>query len=158
MDMFSSYRLVKVEDGYDLELYIDNPAMNDVEFAEEFNRIDPENRQRLNRNILDYIGEKFPGIKIRMVKVMVGSLLLASFLYTAPIQAGAASYADTQAKTTQSARPEGDYDYSAKISINGQLQSFGSKPFFYNYTTYVNLYEFGNKIEPVFGGTILPIR
>lgn len=71
MDMFSSYRLVKVEDGYDLELYIDNPAMNDVEFAEEFNRIDPENRQRLNRNILDYIGEKFPGIKIRMVKVMV---------------------------------------------------------------------------------------
>jgi hypothetical protein len=40
-----------------------------------------------------------------MVKVMVGSLLLASFLYTAPIQAGAASYADTQAKTTQSARP-----------------------------------------------------
>lgn len=146
MDMFSSYRLVKVEDGYDLELYIDNPAMNDVEFAEEFNRIDPENRQRLNRNILDYIGEKFPGIKIRMVKVMVGSLLLASFLYTAPIQAGAASYADTQAKTTQSARPEGDYDYSAKISINGQLQSFGSKPFFYNYTTYVNLYEFGNKI------------
>jgi len=146
MDMFSSYRLVKVEDGYDLELYIDNPAMNDVEFAEEFNRIDPENRQRLNRNILDYIGERFPGIKIRMVKVMVGSLLLASFLYTAPIQAEAASYANTPTKTTQSAQPEGNYDYSAKVSINGQLQSFGSKPFFYNYTTYVNLYEFGNKI------------
>lgn len=146
MDMFSSYRLVKVEDGYDLELYIDNPAMNDVEFAEEFNRIDPENRQRLNRNILDYIGERFPGIKIRMVKVMVGSLLLASFLYTVPIQAEAASYANTPTKTTQSAQPEGNYDYSAKVSINGQLQSFGSKPFFYNYTTYVNLYEFGNKI------------
>lgn len=144
MDIFSSYRLVKVEDGYDLELYIDNPAMDDVEFAEEFNRIDPDNKERLNRNILDYIAEKFPGIKIRTVKVLVGSLLLTSFLYTAPVEAQAAT--GTSVQTSQSAQKEGEYDYSAKISINGQLQSFDSKPFFYNYTTYVNLYEFGKKI------------
>lgn len=145
MEMISSFRLVKVEDGYDLELFMDNPAMDDVEFAEEFGRIDPDNRQRLNRNILDFIAGRFPGIKIRMVKVMAGSLLLASFLYTAPIQAQAAGNAASPAQSTQTAQ-ESAYDYSARVSINGQLQSFSSKPFFYNYTTYVNLYEFGNKI------------
>jgi len=144
MDIFSSYRLVKVEDGYDLELFLDNPAMNDAEFAEEFNRIDPENRQRLDRNIMDYIRDKFPDIKIKTVRIMVGSLLLASFVYTAPVQVqAAAASSPVSAQATQS---EGNYDYSARISINGQLQSFNSKPFFYNYTTYVNLYEFGNKI------------
>lgn len=145
MDIFSSYRLVKVEDGYDLELFIDNPAMNDVEFADEFNRIDPDNRQRLNRNIQDYIQEKFPNIQIRAVRIMVGTLLLTSFVYTAPVQTQAAD-ASASAKAAQTSQADAGYDYSAKISINGQLQSFGSKPFFYNYTTYVNLYEFGNKI------------
>jgi len=144
MDIFSSYRLIKVDDGYDLELFIHNPGMNDTEFAEEFGRIDPDNRQRLNRNILDYISDNFPGIRIRMVKVMVGSLLLTSFFYAAPIQAQAA--AGTQIQAAQSAQQAGNYDYSARISINGQIQSFYSKPFFYNYTTYVNLYEFGQKI------------
>ncbi|NLW02232.1 MAG: LysM peptidoglycan-binding domain-containing protein [Clostridiaceae bacterium] len=146
MDMFSSYRLVKVEGGYDLELYIHNPGMNDAEFAEEFGRIDPDNRQRLNRNILDFIAEKFPETRIRMVKVLVGSLVLASFFYTAPIKAQAAAGTGTQAQAAQDAQREANYDYSARISINGQLQSFDSKPFFYNYTTYVNLYEFGQKI------------
>lgn len=145
MDIFSSYRLVKVEDGYDLELYIDNPAMNDVEFADEFNKIDSDNKERLHRNILDYIADNFPGIKIRMVKVMVGSLLLSSFMYAGPVRAQAA-IGGTSTQAVQTVQKEGAYDYSAKISINGQLQSFDSKPFFYNYTTYVNLYEFGKKI------------
>ena len=129
MDMFSSYRLVKVEGGYDLELYIHNPGMNDAEFAEEFGRIDPDNRQRLNRNILDFIAEKFPETRIRMVKVLVGSLVLASFFYTAPIKAQAAAGTGTQAQAAQDAQREANYDYSARISINGQLQSFDSKPF-----------------------------
>ena len=141
MDIFSSYRLVKVEDGYDLELYVHNPGMNDTEFADEFGRIDPDNRQRLNKNILDFIAENFPDTKIRMVKVLVGTLLLTSFFYVAPVRAQAASNTGAQA-----AQQQGNYDYSARISINGQLQSFDSKPFFYNYTTYVNLYEFGMKI------------
>ena len=139
MDLFSSYRLIKNDESYDLELYIDNPAMNDFEFAEEFNRIDPDNRLRLDRNIQEYIRDKFPGIRIQLVKVMAGSMLLASFIYVAPIKAEAA----VAAPVTQS---QSVYDYSAKITINGQLQSFDSKPFFYNDTTYVNLYEFGNKI------------
>ena len=138
MDLFSSYRLIKNDDGYDLELYIDNPAMNDFEFANEFSKIDPDNRQRLDRNIHEYIRDKFPGLRIQLVKVMAGSMLLASFLYAAPVTAQAA---DTSTVQSQSV-----YDYSAKVSINGQLQSFDSKPFFYNNTTYVNLYEFGNKI------------
>jgi hypothetical protein len=61
MDLFSSYKLVQTEEGYDLILFMD-PPMNDTEFAEEFNRIDEDNRKRLNLNMQEYIRDKFPGL------------------------------------------------------------------------------------------------
>ena len=51
MDLFRSYQLVETKDGYDLILFIDT-EMDDVEFADEFGRIDEDNKKRLNENIV----------------------------------------------------------------------------------------------------------
>ncbi|MGI6084920.1 MAG: LysM peptidoglycan-binding domain-containing protein [Acetivibrionales bacterium] len=144
MDLFKSYQLIETENGYDLILYVDT-EMNDVEFAEEFGKIDEDNKKRLNRNIIDYIGEKFPNIKINMVKIMAGTVLLSSFALAAPIKAQAAEAPTSGITYTQSA-----YNYNIKVSINGNLQSFSARPFIYDNTTYVPLYDLGKSI----GGSV----
>jgi len=140
MDLFRSYQLVETQDGYDLILYLDT-GMNDVEFATEFGRMDEDNKKRLNQNIVDYIKEKFPNIKINTVKVMAGTLLLSSFLLSAPVLGHAATTPTSSITQTQSA-----YNYNVKISVNGSLQNYKNRPFIYNYTTYVPLYDFGKTI------------
>ena len=144
LDLFRSYQLVETQDGYDLILFVDT-QMDDVEFADEFGRIDEENKKRLDRNIIDYITEKFPNIKINMVKVMAGTVLLSSFVLAAPIKAQAAENPASGLTYTQSA-----YNYNIKVSINGNLQSFSARPFIYNNTTYVPLYDLGKSI----GGSV----
>lgn len=140
LDLFRSYQLIESGDGYDLILYMDT-EMNDVEFAEEFGKIDDENKKRLNNNIMDYIKEKFPNIKINAVKIMAGSILLSTFMLGAPVKASAAESPTSSITYTQSA-----YNYNVKISVNGTLQNFRSRPFIYNYTTYVPLYDYGKAI------------
>lgn len=141
VDLFRSYQLIESGDGsYDLILYMDT-EMNDVEFAEEFGRIDEENKKRLNRNIIDYIKEKFPNIKINAVKIMAGSILLSTFMLGTPAVASAAESPTSSITYTQSA-----YNYNVKISVNGTLQQFRTRPFIYNNTTYVPLYDFGKAI------------
>lgn len=140
MDLFRSYQLVETQDGYDLILYLDT-GMNDVEFATEFGRMDEDNKKRLNQNIVDYIKEKFPNIKINTVKVMAGTLLLSSFLLSAPVLGHAATTPTSSITQTQSA-----YNYNVKISVNGSLQNYKNRPFIYNNTTYVPLYDFGKTI------------
>ena len=137
LDLFRSYQLVESQDGYDLILYIDT-NMNDVEFADEFGKIDGDNKKRLNENIIDYIKDKFPDIKINMVKIMAGTVLLSSFILTAPIKAHAAQNPASSLTYTQSA-----YNYNVKVAVNGNLQSFSARPFIYNNTTYVPLYDLG---------------
>jgi len=144
LDLFRSYQLIETKDGYDLILYVDT-NMDDVEFAEEFGKIDEDNKKRLNENITDYIKEKFPGIKINMVKIMAGTVLLSSFMIGAPIKAHAAQTAASGSAYTQSA-----YNYNIKISVNGNLQNFSARPFIYDNTTYVPLYDFGKAI----GGSV----
>ena len=144
MDLFRSYQLIETKDGYDLILYVDT-NMDDVEFAEEFGKIDEDNKKRLNDNIIDYIKEKFPGIKINMVKIMAGTILLSSFMIGAPIKAHAAQTAASSLVYTQDA-----YNYNIKISVNGNLQNFSARPFIYDNTTYVPLYDFGKAI----GGSV----
>lgn len=140
MDLFRSYQLVETKDGYDLILFMDT-GMEDVEFASEFGRLDEDNKKRLHENITDYIKEKFPNVKINKVKVMAGTLLLSSFFFAAPIATQAAEAPATSVTQSQSV-----YNYNIKISVNGSLQSFRTRPFVYNNTTYVPLYDFGKSI------------
>lgn len=140
MNFIKSYKLVEKEQGYDLILFIDSD-MDDVEFAQEFSKIDKENIKRLNKNIIDYIKDKFPDKKINMVKIMAGTVLLTSFFYSAPIRAHAAQAPASSITESQSA-----YNYNIKVSVNGNLQSFSAKPFIYNNVTYVPLYDIGKSI------------
>lgn len=144
LNLFRSYQLAETEYGYDLILFIDTD-MNDVEFADEFGKIDADNKKRINDNIIDYIKEKFPDIKINLVKVMAGTVLLTSFFFSAPMKSQAAESSASSITQTQSA-----YNYNIKISINGNLQSYDARPFIYNNVTYVPLYNFGKSI----GGSV----
>ena len=53
----------------------------DTEFAGDFGALDKDNSS-LNQNIIQGISEKFPDIEINTVKVMVGTVLLSSFVMT----------------------------------------------------------------------------
>jgi LysM repeat protein len=144
LELFRNYQLIEAGDGYDLILYIDT-EMNDVEFAGEFGRIDDDNKNRLNKNIMESIRDKFPGIKINTVKIMAGTMLLSSFLMVAPVTAKAAEPPTSGITQAQSA-----YNYNVRVMINGSLQTFRTRPFIYNDTTYVPMYDFGNAI----GGSV----
>lgn len=80
MDLIKSYSLVKSQNDYDLVLYFDSGTM-DTEFSGDFGDLDKDNSS-LNQNIIQSISEKFPDIEINTVKVMVGTLLLSSFVMT----------------------------------------------------------------------------
>ncbi len=80
MDLIKSYSLVKSQNGYDLVLYFDAGTM-DTEFAGDFGELDKDNSS-LNQNIIQSISEKFPDIEFNTVKVMVGTVLLSSFVMT----------------------------------------------------------------------------
>lgn len=140
LDLFRSYQLVETKDGYDLLLFVDT-NMNDVEFADEFGKIDEDNKRRLDQNIKDFIREKFPAVKVNMVKIMAGTVLLSSFFMGIPITAQAAETPSSSVTQTQST-----YNYNIKVAVNGSLQSFKARPFIYQHTTYVPLTEFGHTI------------
>lgn len=81
MDIFRDYKLHKEADGYTLILYL---TQNQTEFAEEISKYNSSKNKDLNQNIEDYVKLKFPNIKIKLVKVMIGSMLIASFTLNAP--------------------------------------------------------------------------
>lgn len=89
MDLIKSYSLVKSQNCYDLVLYFDVGNM-DTEFSSEFGgfggfaefgELDKDS-SCLNQSIMQSISEKFPDIEINTVKIMVGTVLLSSFVMT----------------------------------------------------------------------------
>jgi len=82
MDFIKSYNLVETQDSCDLIIYFDKGTM-DVEFADDFGILD-NNDNSFNQNIIQQISEKFPNKKIDSVKIMVGTLLLSSFMMASP--------------------------------------------------------------------------
>jgi LAS superfamily LD-carboxypeptidase LdcB len=79
MDMFSRHELVKTQDGYTLVLYVDKHTS---EFGEEFLGALTSKGKMLQEDSLDYIkifiNDNYKDIKIDTVKIMLGSLLIAS--------------------------------------------------------------------------------
>ena len=97
MDLIKRYKLVENQaGGYDLILYFDTATM-DVEFADEFGKLDKDNSS-LKRNIIQYISDKFPNLTINTVKIMVGTVLLSSFIMGIPthVQASGSTSAGTE--------------------------------------------------------------
>ncbi|MGI6777712.1 MAG: LysM peptidoglycan-binding domain-containing protein [Acetivibrionales bacterium] len=79
MKWFTNHRLIKEQDGYTLVLFLDKQLS---EFAKDFDKIQDSDRQNIEKGIQEYIKAKLPGIKVKTVKIMLGSLLIASLPFT----------------------------------------------------------------------------
>lgn len=83
MDMFSRKELIKTQNGYTLVLYVEKQTS---EFGEEFIYSLGNKGKRLQKDSLDYIknyiNENYRDIKIDTVKIMLGSILIASIGYS----------------------------------------------------------------------------
>lgn len=135
MDMLKNFKLVENGDGYELIIYFE-PGSMDVEFASELGKL-KDLGEGLPQSLMDSILSKFPDKKINSVKLMLGTVLLSSFMLGLPLSAQAAEPRGKAAQT-QSA-----YNYNVKVSINGKIKSFKNKPMIYNNITYVPISEFG---------------
>lgn len=75
MEPFRGHKLEQNENGYIVTLYV-NEHM--TEFADELMRGDSEELHSLGDSIQRYINEKLPDLKIAAIKLMVGTLLIAT--------------------------------------------------------------------------------
>ncbi|WP_017754055.1 LysM peptidoglycan-binding domain-containing protein [Calidifontibacillus oryziterrae] len=76
MDLLAVKRLIENEDGFTLELYMNDQLS---EFAKEFDTISKEEKKNLENTVRDYVQKNFSGVKIKTVNVLLGTLLVASF-------------------------------------------------------------------------------
>ena len=85
------YKIVREKDGYSLVIYLD-PQLE--EFSAELGESVKE-RRHLKQQIQDLVKNKFPKLKIKTAKVMVGSILITSISLSPSIfnnRAEAATY------------------------------------------------------------------
>lgn len=75
MNWFTGHNLIKDQEGYVVILYLD-PELN--EFAQEFLETQKGKKESLEKVVQAYIKEKLPNLKVKTVKIMLGSLLIAS--------------------------------------------------------------------------------
>ncbi len=139
MDLLKNFKLVPNGDGYDLIIYFD-PGSVAAEFANELSNMQ-EGPDNLKGNLIDSIKERFPDKNIKTVKLMLGTVLLSSFLLGLPVSAKAATTNPASTNQAQSA-----YSYNVNVSINGKTQSFSKKPMLFNNITYVPVSDFGKAI------------
>lgn len=87
MDWYKCYRLVEDGDGYILEICL-NPHAS--EFANEMDLSFRERVLGLDENIRYFVKEKFSNIKVHTVKLLIGTIAVASIPFNMPIKAKAA--------------------------------------------------------------------
>lgn len=88
MDWYTDYKLVKDNDEYTLIINL-NP--NSTEFSKELTKSFKENILELDDQIRKVVKEKFPDIKVSCVKLMLGSLIVASIPFVNAPEAKAAT-------------------------------------------------------------------
>lgn len=101
MNFYKNYRLVEDAQGFTLEIYLDPDS---EEFSSELSEGDRENTLRLDEQIKKLIQENFSDIKINSVKLIVGSIVVATLSFLPGVNTFAAT-------TTASA-------YSNIVSLN----------------------------------------
>jgi len=138
MNLLKNFKLVENGDGYELIIYFE-PGSVDVEFAGELGKF-KESGDMPPQSLMDSIRKKFPDKNINSVKLMLGTVLLSSFILGLPVSAQAAEPGGKTAQT-QSA-----YNYNVNVSIDGKTKTFQNKPLIYNNITYVPVSEFGKAL------------
>jgi peptidoglycan DL-endopeptidase LytF len=79
MNLFTRHRLEKEKDGYVVILYMDSHL---TEFADELGHLRSERSGDLYQLVQDFVLRKFPDIKVKAVRVVLGSMVLANFPIT----------------------------------------------------------------------------
>jgi cell wall-associated NlpC family hydrolase len=95
MDWYKGYRLVKDGDGYIVEIDL---SQDSTEFSTEFLTNAKENLVKLDDQINKLVQEKFEGLKVNSVKLMVGGLMIAAVPLMSPAKVQAA---EINTNTTQ---------------------------------------------------------
>ncbi|MCK4259851.1 MAG: D-alanyl-D-alanine carboxypeptidase family protein [Halanaerobiales bacterium] len=75
MKWFTGHKIIKDQDGYIVVLFLDQQLS---EFSQEFYETQKGKEENLKKGIQEYIAEKLPILKVKTVKIMLGSLLIAS--------------------------------------------------------------------------------
>ena len=75
MNWYRDFKLVKDNDGYIVEIYL-NPSTQ--EFSEEFLSNVKENILAFDKEIEKLVQEKFPDVKVNTVKLILGALVVGS--------------------------------------------------------------------------------
>lgn len=87
MDWYKSYKLVKNGDGYNLIIFL-NP--NSTEFSNELVTNFRENILDMDEQIRDFVKEKFSNVKINTVKLILGTIAVATMPFMPHTKAQAA--------------------------------------------------------------------
>ncbi|WP_302328522.1 cell wall-binding repeat-containing protein [Salirhabdus salicampi] len=97
MDLFSDHKLIKRENGYEIILYI-NPHL--TEFSEELlhGQSNANPKQSFDMYVKTYLLNKFPKLKILGAKVLIGSIIVGSFMIN-EVQPSSASEKATVSQT-----------------------------------------------------------
>lgn len=96
MKWFIDHKIIKNQDGYIVDLYLDQQLS---EFAKEFFEPQKEEKENFEKSIRDYIKEKLPHLKVTTVNIMLGSLLIGSLPFTKIDAAASLAIASNQVQT-----------------------------------------------------------
>jgi len=126
---FSRHTLEKSEDGYILNLYIEE---FDCEFASNFSKNVISINDTFNKSIIAYIKKNLPNIKISIIKVIMGSVLILSITMTD---------LETSLKTTYANTKESIDNTKIKVVIDNKLIEMPQSPLVIDNITYVPIRE-----------------
>lgn len=101
MDWYKSYRLIKNDDGCTVVIYL-NP--HSTEFSKELGVSLKENILELDEQIREFVKETFSGVKVNTVKLVLGTLVVASIPFggLAKVKAATTSAGTTSTSTAGS--------------------------------------------------------
>lgn len=140
---FSSHTLEETEEGYIVTLYMET---QDEEFANEFNNNESSlGNDMLNKSIMSYIKEHLPNIKIKLIKVMAGSVLLLTISMAALEASLQVTYASTV--YTQTQIQQALENSSANIVLDGKLLDMSQGSIILKDTAYGSLREICELLE-----------
>ncbi|SET71364.1 LysM repeat-containing protein [Salinibacillus kushneri] len=119
--MFQNHKLEKTDDGYNVILYLEP---NQTEFAKELGAgYDPTLETDLKKGAVHYLRTKVPNLRVNVVKVMMGSMIIASIpltqgMFANPAEASSITKVKSQNLTYTVANGDTLYSIAKRFNIN----------------------------------------
>jgi cell wall-associated NlpC family hydrolase len=122
MDWYKNYKLVEDKDGFSIIVTL-NPDSN--EFSNEFLENVKENVLELDDKIKNFVNDNFSNIKINSVKLMLGTVIVASIPFMANTQVKAADTITPLATSAISATTTDTSQATSSLNFN-KFQTTGT--------------------------------